>query len=150
MVGRKASNVCHARDDVLTAAQACQALPDGPSHLCDVELLVPHSMESAKVRAEYARQALSLRACLMVGRAALMCAVFVRMFRQLHRPAQNLPDNLNLVSPSGRPGAAKYDSQAPSRAYLVVGRTASMRAVRNGASSAAQACQAFSPDNKAR
>ena len=88
MVGRKASNVCRVRDDVLIAAHACQAFPDGFSYLCDVELLVPHSMKTAKVRAEYARQAQSLRACLMVGRTALMRAVFVIMFRQLHRPAK--------------------------------------------------------------
>ncbi len=62
--------------------------PDNPSHWCDVELFVPHTIKSAKVRAEYARQALALRACLMVGRTALMRAVFVMKFRQLHRPAK--------------------------------------------------------------
>ena len=61
---------------------------DSPSQWCDVERLVLHIIKSAKVRAEYARQALVLRACLMVGRMALMRAVFVIMFRQLHRPAK--------------------------------------------------------------
>ena len=62
--------------------------PDNPSHWCDVELFVPHTIKSAKVRAQYARQALDLRACLMVGRTARMRAVFVIMFRQLRRPAK--------------------------------------------------------------
>ena len=61
---------------------------DNPGQWCDVELFGPHTTKSAKVRAECARQAQALRACLMVGRTALMRAVFVIMFCQLRRPAK--------------------------------------------------------------
>ena len=70
---------------------------DNPSQWCDVELLVPHTIKSVKVRAEDSRQALALRACLMVGRTVLMRAVFVKKFRQLHRPAKHYPPNCVVV-----------------------------------------------------
>ena len=92
---------------------------DNPSQWGDVELLVLHTIKSAKVRAERAKYYSpepSSRAYLMVGRTALMSAV---------------DDDVSSAAQACQGSSdSKGDRQALSlRAYSMVGRTASVRAV---------------------